>query len=132
MRWILSSLCVRKNVSGLQRNFSRSTSENVAHLGLLTQNFLMSKSWLLPKSEPLGKPMEKGMATHSPILAWRIPCKRIPLPWRSMVGHSPWGHKELDTIEQLTLNKSTEIFIRMAANFFLFIPGDRMAQFHLS
>ena len=30
-------------------------------------------------------PMEKGMATHSSILAWRIP--------RS-VGYSPWGHKD--------------------------------------
>ena len=33
------------------------------------------------------------MATHSSILAWRI-------PWmRSLVGYSPWGHKELDTTE---------------------------------
>ena len=35
-------------------------------------------------------PLEKEMATHSSILAWRI-------PWRSLVGYSPWGHKELDT-----------------------------------
>ena len=77
-------------------------------------------------------PQEEGMETHPTILAWRIPCKRIPLPWRSMVGYSPRGHRELDTTEQLTLNKSTESFIRMAANFFLFIPGDRMAQFRLS
>ena len=32
-------------------------------------------------------PQEKGKATHSSILAWRIP--------------SPWGHKESDTTEQL-------------------------------
>ena len=32
-------------------------------------------------------PWEKGMATHSSILAWKI-------PWvRSLVGYSPWGHK---------------------------------------
>ena len=31
------------------------------------------------------------MATHSSILAWRIPWKEEP------GGHSPWGHKELDT-----------------------------------
>ena len=32
-------------------------------------------------------PLEKGVATHSSILAWRI-------PWtpRSLVGYSPWGH----------------------------------------
>ena len=31
-------------------------------------------------------PLEKGMDTHSSILAWRI----------------PWGHKDLDKTEQLT------------------------------
>ena len=30
-------------------------------------------------------PMEKGMATHSSILAWG--------------GYSPWNHKKLDTTE---------------------------------
>ena len=35
--------------------------------------------------------LEKEMATHSSILAWKI-------PWRkSQVGCSPWGHKESDT-----------------------------------
>ena len=38
--------------------------------------------------------MEKEMATHSSILAWKI-------PWRSLVGYSPWGHRESDTTEQL-------------------------------
>ena len=33
--------------------------------------------------------MEEGMATHSNILVWRI-------PWTSLVGYSPWGHKESD------------------------------------
>ena len=39
-------------------------------------------------------PLEKAMATHSSTLAWKI-------PWRSLVGYSPWGHKELDTTERL-------------------------------
>ena len=34
------------------------------------------------------------MATHSRILAWRIPHGQ-----RSLEGYSPWGHKELDTTE---------------------------------
>ena len=34
-------------------------------------------------------PQEKGKATHSNILAWRV---------------SPWGHKESDTAEQLSLS----------------------------
>ena len=33
------------------------------------------------------------MATHSSILAWRI-------PWtQELVGYSPWGRKESDTTE---------------------------------
>ena len=38
-------------------------------------------------------PLEKGMATHSSILTWRIHGQR------SLVGYSTWGHKELDTTE---------------------------------
>ena len=34
--------------------------------------------------------LEKGMAAHSSILAWRIPRTEEP------GGYSPWGHKELD------------------------------------
>ena len=35
-------------------------------------------------------PLEKEMATHSGILAWRI-------PWTEDPGsYSPWGHKQLD------------------------------------
>ena len=41
-------------------------------------------------------PMEEGPATHSSILASRIHGQR------SLAGCSPWGHKELDTTEQLT------------------------------
>ena len=35
--------------------------------------------------------LEKGMATHSSILAWRI-------PWTE-AGYSLWGHKELNKTE---------------------------------
>ena len=45
-------------------------------------------------------PLEKGMATHSSILAWII-------TWtEKLVGPSPWGHKESDTTEWLTPNTS--------------------------
>ena len=40
-----------------------------------------------------GRSLEKGMATHSNILPWRI-------PWtESLVGYTPWGHKESDMID---------------------------------
>ena len=38
-------------------------------------------------------PLEKGKATHSSILAWRIPGL-----------YSPWGHKESDMTEQLSFH----------------------------
>ena len=38
-------------------------------------------------------PLEEGMATHSSILAWRIPQTEEP------VGYSPYGLKEPDTTE---------------------------------
>ena len=41
--------------------------------------------------------LEKDLATHSSTLAWKI-------PWMwSMVGYSPWGHKESDMTERLHL-----------------------------
>ena len=54
-------------------------------------------------------PLEKGMATHSIILAWRI-------PWTEETGelqsYSPWGHKELNTAGQLTYIH-TSLFLAM-------------------
>ena len=41
-------------------------------------------------------PLEKGMASHCSILAWEIP------QTEELLGHSLWGHKELDTTERLT------------------------------
>ena len=38
--------------------------------------------------------LEKQMATHYSTPAWKI-------TWRSLVGYSPWGHKESDMTEWL-------------------------------
>jgi len=40
-------------------------------------------------------PLEKEMATHSSTIAGKSH------GWRSLVGYSPWGHKESDTTERL-------------------------------
>ena len=40
--------------------------------------------------------LEKGMATHSSVLTGRI-------AWTEEPGGSPWGHKELDMTERLTV-----------------------------
>ena len=39
-------------------------------------------------------PLEKGMETHSSILAWKILWTEKP-----GAGYSPWGRKESDTTE---------------------------------
>ena len=55
----------------------------------------MQETWVQSLS---GKdPLQKGMATHFSILAWRI-------PQRSLEGYSPWDHEESDMTEWLTLS----------------------------
>ena len=57
--------------------------------------------WVIKASfvtvQSLGRedPLEKEMAIHSSILAWKI-------PWTEEPGsYSPWGRKELDMTERL-------------------------------
>ena len=51
----------------------------------------ISETWV--RSLGWEDPPEEGMATHSSIFAWRIPCQR------SLAGYSPQGHREWDTTE---------------------------------
>ena len=52
------------------------------------------------KYTPVLIPLEKEVATHSSIFAWRI-------PWtEELVACSPWGHKESDMTEGLILSLS--------------------------
>ena len=53
----------------------------------------MQESWVqfLGQEETL----KKEMATHSSILAWRIPWTEEP------GGYSPWGHQESDRTEHM-------------------------------
>ena len=57
---------------------------------------VVQKTWV----QSLGQEhsLEKGMATHSSILAGEFHRES------SLVGCSPWGHKELDRTEWLTLS----------------------------
>ena len=50
--------------------------------------------------QPLGweNPLEKEMAPHSSILAWKT------------LGYSPWGHKELDTTEHALTHTHTHTY----------------------
>ena len=57
----------------------------------------MWETWVL--SLGWEDPLEKGMALRSSILAWRI-------PQRSLVGYSPWGPKESDAAEKVSLART--------------------------
>ena len=58
----------------------------------MVKNLLaMQETWI--SSLGCEDPLEKGMATLSSILAWRI-------PWtEESGGYSPWGHQESDMTE---------------------------------
>ena len=51
--------------------------------------------------------LDKAMATHSSILAWRIPWREEPGRLQSM------GHKESDSTEQLSLHSDFWIKIKI-------------------
>ena len=59
----------------------------------MVKNLLaMQETWV--QSQGQEDLLEKEMATHSSILAWKKSHGQ-----RSLVGYSPWGHKETDTTE---------------------------------
>ena len=50
----------------------------------------IQETWIQSLGQDL---LEKGVATHASILAWRM-------PWTEGPGsYSPWGHRELDMTE---------------------------------
>ena len=53
----------------------------------------MKETWVL--SLGWKDPLEEKMTIHSSIPAWKSHGQR------SLVGYSPWGHKELDMTERL-------------------------------
>ena len=65
-------------------------------MALQVNNMLAMQEIQETRVRSLGQddPLEKEMAAHSSILAWRI-------PWTEEPGglYSPWGRKELDTTE---------------------------------
>ena len=64
-------------------------AQMVKNLPAMQETWVQFQSW--------EDPLEEGMATHSSILAWRIPSGQ-----RSLVGYSLWCRKESDVTEGLT------------------------------
>ena len=91
-------LCGMQDLSSLTRDWTHPSCNGGS--SLLDQTVKnppeMQEMWVWSLGQEA--PLEKGMAAHSSILAWRI-------PWtRRLVGYSPWDHRESDTTEQLTLS----------------------------
>ena len=66
-------------------------AQTVKNLPVMQKTWIWSLGWK--------DPLEKGMATHSNILAWKF-------PWTEESVYSPWGSKKLDMTEWLTLSLS--------------------------
>ena len=67
----------------------------VKNLPAMWETWIRYLSW----EDPLGE----GMATHASILAWKVHGQR------RLAGHSPWGHKELDMTERLSILVETDM-----------------------
>ena len=99
-QWRLSS----SPHSGVQSNSPTPVEHSIVNsTSLLAQTVkhlpTVQETWV----QSLGQedPLEKEMATHSSIHAVFMPGKSHGL--RSLVGYSPWGCRESDMTEQLTL-----------------------------
>ena len=69
----------------------------VKHLPAMRKTWVQSLGW--------EDPLEKEMATHSSILAWKI-------PWTEEPGR-PWGCKESDMTQQLPFNFTSLVMMTM-------------------
>ena len=83
--WLIHSylklLTAAMNYSSLFR--APLLAQTVKNLPAMQEAWVWSLGW--------EDPLEKGMETHSSVLAWRI-------SWtEELMGHSPWHHKALDT-----------------------------------
>ena len=65
----------------------------------------MQETWV--RSLGWEDPLEKGKATHSSILAWRVPKNRGA--WRAAC--SPRGRKESDMTKQLSIQTTNYVFV---------------------
>ena len=75
----------------LQYSWVSLVAQVVKNLPAMRETWLWSQGW--------EDPLKEGMATH-------YSCLENSHEQSSLVGHSPWSHKESDTTEQLSLSLS--------------------------
>ena len=69
----------------LQYSWASLVVQMVKNLAAMWEPWVQSLGW--------EDPPEEGIATHSSILAWRI-----PMDQKKLAGYSPQGRKELDMV----------------------------------
>ena len=84
-----SSIRIRIQLA-VQRGFL--VAQMVKSLPAVQETWVPSLDW--------EDPLEKEVATHSSVLAWRIPWTEEPGAGR---GYSSWGHKESTQLTRLTI-----------------------------
>ena len=70
-------------------------------------------------------PLEKEMATHSSILAWKI-------PQRSLAGYSPWGHKESDTTEHTHIHTCVCVCVCVCIYIYIYVTVYTCAPWYIN
>ena len=97
-QWILIGISfLENNFVYLASSWASLVAQMIKCLPTMRETWVRSLGW--------EHPLEKEMATHSSILAWKIP--RTEDPGRL---YSPWGCKELDMTEQLHFTSSFILF----------------------
>ena len=76
---------------GLTTDWTSLVAHTVRNLPAMWETWVRSLGW--------EDPLEEGMATHSSILACRIPTDR------SLEYNPPWGHKESDKLSDWAQHK---------------------------
>ena len=84
----------------LQYSWASLAVQLVKNLPAVRETWVLSLGW--------EDPLEKGMATHSRILGWRIHGL-----------YSPWGHKEADTTELFSLHRFAIAFFPRSKPFII-------------
>ena len=79
------------------------TQEAIEFLGAVVKNPPTRAGGAGDTRSILGQedPLEKEMATHCSILSWEIQWTE-----KSLVGYSPWGHKESDMTQHVHTGSS--------------------------
>ena len=118
-QWFMYNILAEIYLSSWQKVKFCSHLKTVKNLPAMRETWVQSLVPRVGRGE--GRSLEKGRATHSSILAWRIPWTEEPGELQSLGSVGGEGRKELDTTERLTLSFSFQPFIRLNFANFLFL-----------